>query len=85
MPGYPDAMRIARHSDLVALVPRSCLGNGLLGDPAATSGLEKFGLPVPVPKFLISAMWHPRLDADPAHCWLREAVVAVCRQAYPGR
>ena len=85
VPGYPDAMRIARHSDLVALVPRSCLGNGLLGDPTVTSGLEGFGLPVPVPEFLISAMWHPRLDADPAHRWLRETVVTVCRQAYPGR
>ncbi|MDT8356731.1 LysR family transcriptional regulator [Roseomonas mucosa] len=85
VPGYPDAMRIARHSELVAMVPRSCLGNGLLGDPTVTSGLEGFGLPVPVPEFLISAMWHPRLDADPAHRWLRETVVTVCRQAYPGR
>lgn len=85
VPGYPDAMRIARQSELVAMVPRSCLGNGLLGDPAATSGLEEFGLPVPVPEFLISAMWHPRLDADPAQRWLRETVVTVCRQAYPGR
>jgi DNA-binding transcriptional LysR family regulator len=85
VPGYPDAMRIARQSELVAMVPRSCLGNGLLGDAAATSGLEGFGLPVPVPEFLISAMWHPRLDADPAQRWLRETVVTVCREAYPGR
>ena len=27
VPGFPDAMRIARHTDLVALVPRSCLGD----------------------------------------------------------
>ena len=61
------------------------LGNGLLGDPTVTSGLEGFGLPVPVPEFLISAMWHPRLDANPAHRWLRETVVTVCQQAYSGR
>jgi DNA-binding transcriptional LysR family regulator len=27
VPGFPDAIRLARHSDLVALVPRSCLWN----------------------------------------------------------
>ena len=83
VPGYPDAMRIARHSDLVALVPRSCLGNSLVSDHAATSGLESFQLPVPTPEFKISAMWHPRVDADPAHRWLRDTVMSVCRTAYP--
>jgi DNA-binding transcriptional LysR family regulator len=83
VPGYPDAMRIARHSDLVALVPRSCLGNSLASDHAATSGLESFQLPVPTPEFKISAMWHPRVDADPAHRWLRDTVMSVCRTAYP--
>ena len=85
VPGYPDAMRIARHSDLVALVPRSCLGNRLASDHAATSGLESFDLPVPAPEIMISAMWHPRLDADPAHRWLRDTVMSVCRTAYPPR
>jgi DNA-binding transcriptional LysR family regulator len=85
VPGYPDAMRIARHSDLVALVPRSCLGNGLASDDLANSGLESFVLPVPTPEIMISAMWHPRMDADPAHRWLRETVMSVCRTAYPRR
>jgi len=83
VPGYPDAMRIARHSDLLALVPRSCLGHRPTNDPAATSGLTSFELPVAAPTFMISAMWHPRMDADPAHRWLRETVMSVCRQAYP--
>lgn len=77
VPGFPDALRIARHSDLVALVPRSCLGN----DQAA--GLQSFALPVRTPEIAISAMWHPRMDADPAHRWLRETVVSVCRTAWP--
>jgi DNA-binding transcriptional LysR family regulator len=83
VPGYPDAMRIARHSDLIAVVPHSCLGNRLATDPAAPSGLESFDLPVPTPAFKISAMWHPRVDADPAHRWLRDTVMTVCRTAYP--
>jgi DNA-binding transcriptional LysR family regulator len=85
VPGYPDAMRIARQSDLVALVPRSCLGNSLASDQAATPGLESFDLPLPMPEFKISAMWHPRMDADPAHRWLRDTVMSVCRTAYPRR
>jgi DNA-binding transcriptional LysR family regulator len=85
VPGYPDAMRIARQSDLVALVPRSCLGNSPASDHLATSGLEGFDLPVSAPEFIISAMWHPRMDADPAHRWLRDTVMSVCRQAYPRR
>ncbi|MCB8878686.1 LysR family transcriptional regulator [Acidisoma cellulosilytica] len=85
VPGYPDAMRIARQSDLVALVPQSCLGNHLPGGDASLSGLESFVIPVSTPDFMISAMWHPRMDADPAHRWLRETVVTVCRAAYPKR
>jgi DNA-binding transcriptional LysR family regulator len=77
VPGFPDAMRIARHSDLLALVPRSCLGNILANDRAA--GLQSFALPVRTPEIVISSMWHPRMDADPAHRWLRETVVSVCR------
>ena len=81
VPGFPDAMQIARHSDLVALVPRSCLGNSLTNDQEATTGLESFELPVRTPEIVVSAMWHPRLDADPAHRWLRDTVVSVCRTA----
>ena len=85
VPGFPDAMRIARQSDLVALVPRSCLGNTMALEHSGTSGLESFELPLPTPEFKISAMWHPRMDADPAHRWLRDTVMAVCRTAYPHR
>ena len=85
VPGFPDAMRIARQSDLVALVPRSCLGNSLTSDQAATAGLQSFELPVRTPEIVVSAMWHPRLDADPAHRWLRDTVVSVCRTVFQHR
>ncbi|MCX5494961.1 LysR family transcriptional regulator [Kaistia dalseonensis] len=77
VPGFPEALRIARQSELVALVPRSCLG-----DPLA-QGVIGFALPVQTPEIAISAMWHPRMDADPAHRWLREIVMAVCRPEAP--
>ncbi|WP_267552778.1 LysR family transcriptional regulator [Rhizobium rhizogenes] len=85
VPGYPDAMRIARQSDLVARVPRSCFDNGVTDGHAATAGLQTFELPLPMPEFKISAIWHPRMDADPAHRWLRNTVMSVCRAAYPRR
>lgn len=83
VPSYPEAMRVARGSDLVALVPRSCLGNALVAGHAESLKLEGFKLPVQTPEFNISAIWHPRMDADPAHRWLREVVVTVCKNAYP--
>jgi DNA-binding transcriptional LysR family regulator len=84
VPGFPDAMRIARNTDLVALVPRSGLSSPTGADPTGL-GLVGFDLPVRTPPIVISAMWHPRMDADPAHRWLRDTVVAVCHAAAPPR
>ena len=75
VPSFLDALNIARHSDLIALVPRSCMCAG----EVTAEGLEGFDLPVSTPELAISVMWHPRLDADPAHLWLRQQVVAACR------
>ncbi len=83
VPGFPDAMRIARHTDLVALIPRSSLVDGR-SNPMS-QGLVPFDLPVRTPEIAISAMWHPRMDADPAHRWLRDTVMAVCSKAAPPR
>ena len=80
VPGFPDAMRIARNTDLIALVPRSALAGPAGADPTGL-GLVGFDLPVRTPSIVISAMWHPRMDADPAHRWLRDTVVAVCQAA----
>ena len=55
VPGFPDAMRIARNTDLVALAPRS----GLIGPTGADRtepGLVGFDLPVRTPSIAISAM-----------------------------
>ena len=78
VPGYPDAMRVVRTTDLVAVVPRSCLRDPVTGSPAVAD-LVGFDLPVDVPAIVVSAMWHPRFDADPAHRWLRGAVLAFFR------
>jgi DNA-binding transcriptional LysR family regulator len=77
VPGFVDALNIARRSDLIALVPRSSIRDG----DVTSQGLEGFDLPVATPELAISVMWHPRLDADPAHRWLRQKLVATCRAA----
>jgi len=84
VPGFPDAMRIARDTDLVALVPRSSFASPAGAGPTG-QGLVGFDLPVRTPPIAISAMWHPRMDADPAHRWLRDTVVAVCQATAPPR
>lgn len=77
VPSFPDALNVARCSDLIALVPRSCIANG----GTMAEGVQAFDLPVPTPDLAISAMWHPRLDADPAHRWLRQMFMATCGKA----
>jgi DNA-binding transcriptional LysR family regulator len=83
VPGYTDAMQVAANSDLIALVPRSSLGNAFVKDRAASLGICRFDIPVRMPEILISALWHPRVDADPAQRWLRQVVISVCKSAYP--
>ncbi|WP_312862951.1 LysR family transcriptional regulator [Rhizobium sp. P28RR-XV] len=83
VPGFPDAMRIAASTDFVAAVPASCLGKNGVNEPLAARGIRGFELPFETPEILVSAIWHPRADADPAHRWLRDIVARVCRAAYP--
>ncbi|GLU30414.1 LysR family transcriptional regulator [Trinickia caryophylli] len=83
VPSYTSAMQVARHSDLLAVVPHSCLGNRFMPDYASGNGLQSFELPLRIPAFNVSAIWHPRLDHDPAHRWLRAEVHELCLAAYP--
>lgn len=70
--GFGAAVALARATDLVATVPRRHTAN-------LRQGLFSFELPFPAPEVTISLLWHVRLDADPAHRWLRDRVSAVCR------
>lgn len=38
-----------------------------------------FELPFKSRRITVSQMWHPRMERDPAHRWLREKIVAICR------
>ncbi|MBS0298189.1 MAG: LysR family transcriptional regulator [Proteobacteria bacterium] len=69
--GFSAALALARLSDLVATVPERHTA-GL------RAGMFSFPLPTPAEPFTVSMLWHPRLDADPAHRWLRACVRDVC-------
>ncbi len=85
VPGFPAALAIAAASDLVALVTLSFFEAEALRRPGgAPAELRSFPLPVATPEITVSQMWHPRMDADPAHRWLRALVLAACRRPAPG-
>lgn len=69
--GFSTALALARASDLVASVPERHTA-GL------RDGMHSFPLPVETEGFAVSLMWHPRMDADPAHRWLRACVREIC-------
>jgi DNA-binding transcriptional LysR family regulator len=69
--GFAAALALARASDLIASVPERHTGS-------LRAGMHSFPLPVPAPEITVSLLWHPRLDADPAHRWLRACVRDAC-------
>lgn len=81
VPGFSAAVAVAQASDLVALVPASFLINQPVTERNGSAAtLYAFGLPVETDEITLSQMWHPRSDVDPAHRWLRQMVLSVCRQ-----
>lgn len=71
--GFSAALALARASDLIATVPARHTQN-------LRTGLHSFELPFQLPPITISMLWHPRMDADSAHRWLRDCLRAVCAQ-----
>jgi len=69
--GFSTALALARACDLIASVPERHTGN-------LRAGMHSFPIPVATPEITVSLLWHPRLDADPAHRWLRRCVREAC-------
>lgn len=75
--GFSTALALARSADLIASVPEHHSG-------VLRAGMHSFPLPFSTPEFTVSLLWHPRLDADAAHRWLRGCVRAVCAEQLRG-
>lgn len=68
--GFAVALSLARATDLIATVPER-------HTRPLREGMHTFALPFALAPLTISMLWHPRLDADAGHRWLRESLRAV--------
>ncbi|WP_434698268.1 LysR family transcriptional regulator [Pseudomonas sp. D1-1] len=75
VPGFSAALGLARSSDLIASVPERYTTR-------LRAGMHSFALPFALPGFTIAMLWHPRMDADPVHRWLRGCMREVCADQY---
>jgi DNA-binding transcriptional LysR family regulator len=69
--GFSTALALARSSDLIASVPERHTAN-------LRCGMHSFELPLSLSEFSLAMIWHPRLNADPVHRWLRGCLREVC-------
>lgn len=78
---FPAALAVAHESDLVALVPASFL-QPTPKHPARVplTAMHAFEIPVPIERITVSQMWHPRLEQDAFHRWMRERVRTLCQK-----
>lgn len=69
--GFASAIALARDTDLIATVPERHTA-GL------RRGVSTFVLPFAISGFTVSMLWHPRMDGDLAHRWLRSCLRTAC-------
>jgi len=69
--GFATALALVRTTDLVTSVPERHTA-------VLRAGMHSFPLPVPPPEITVALIWHPRMDADPAHRWLRGCLREAC-------
>jgi len=72
--GFATALALARASDLIATVPERHTA-------VLREGLHSFPLPFETPEIVVALLWHPRMDGDAAHRWLRGCVREACASA----
>lgn len=73
LPSFHVMLETVRTDDFLALVPERLLHGNM-------AGLKLFEPPVLVPDFDVIACWHRRLDADPAHRWIRTLLESVAKR-----
>jgi DNA-binding transcriptional LysR family regulator len=74
VPGFPAVIAVVSASDFLGFVPRSAC----LALPGYKTAL--FDPPIPMPEIVVSQIWHPRMDADAGHRWLRAMVFEAFRK-----
>lgn len=77
VPNPYTALFALQDSDLLLPLPRH------LANTALSAGLRirLFDLPTPLETVLLTQAWHPRLEGDPAHQWLRQTIHTLCNES----
>lgn len=70
LPGFHSAMMLTMKSDYILPLPRHVLQ----GVSSINLPLVEIDLPLELESVFIVQAWHPRLDRDPAHQWLRHTI-----------
>lgn len=75
VPYFHAGLRLVARTDHVLTVSER-----LARAHARELGLRVLPPPLPLRPYALSLVWHPRVDADPAHRWLREQLVACAAE-----
>lgn len=77
LPNPYTALFALQDSDLLLSLPQH------LANTALSAGLRirVFDLPTPLETVLLTQAWHPRLEGDPAHQWLRQTIHTLCNES----
>ncbi|MEK6323342.1 MAG: LysR family transcriptional regulator [Acidobacteriota bacterium] len=70
VPHFASIPFVVAASDLIATVPARTAG--LFAKPLR---LQVLPVPIAIPPFRMTMLWHERMEADPAHAWLRGLIV----------
>lgn len=70
LPSFHSAMMLTMKSDYILPLPRHVLQ----GVKSINLPLVEIELPIELESIFIVQAWHPRLDRDPAHQWLRQTI-----------
>ena len=76
VPYFLAAMQLVGQSDYVLTVSER-----ITRQYADAFGLEILEPPLELRPYALSLVWHPRLDSDPGHRFLREVFVRAAREA----
>ncbi|TCN82106.1 LysR family transcriptional regulator [Shewanella fodinae] len=76
VPNPYTALFALQDSDLLLPLPKHLASSAL----AAGLHIRLFELPTPLETVLLTQAWHPRLDSDPAHRWLRNTIHSLCNE-----
>jgi DNA-binding transcriptional LysR family regulator len=74
VPHFLSAPFIVAKTDMLLSVPER-----IAAQFAGLAPLSVLPVPIDLAPYELIMVWHPLRENDPAHCWLREQIMAVCQ------